>query len=219
MKSKTLRTYMIMSLVLTLFLLFSLSVLNTLSLFPNSDDLIIMQQANFQLARDEFISKDVMVLAYRPATYHSQAINELQTILPQFQQVQVGLLQGNAVLGLPGHPPDSVKVALLSTQSDYLAIVTAVNQLLAHPDALNPDPIQVEIVLQHERLYISGMYQVISLLQQDAETRRVQLIMIKLTILGATGVTVVLKYSLFTRFALKGMEQAEEMKETKEPHQ
>ena len=218
MKSKILQTYMIMSLVLTLFLLFSLIILTILPLFPGSDDLVIIQQANFQLARDEFIAKDVMILAYRPVTYHSQAINELQTVLPQFQQVQVGLLNGNVVLGLPGHPPDSVKVALLSTQSDYLAIVTAVSHLLAHPDATNPDPIQVEIVLQHERLYVGEMYQVISLLQQDAETRGTQLIFIKLTILGATGVTVVLKYSLFTRYALKGLERAEEQEERKEPH-
>lgn len=217
MKSQTLRIYMIMALVLTLFLLLSLVTLNILPLFPSSDDLVIMQQANFQLARDEFIAKDVMVLAYRPLSYHSQAVSELQTVLPQFQMVQVGLLQGNVSLSLPGKPPDSVKVALLASQSDYLAIVTAVNHLLAHPDATNPDPIQVEIVLQHERLYVGEMYQVISLLQQDAEARDVQLIFIKLTILGGTGTIVILKYALLTRFALKGMEKAEEMEKIKEP--
>lgn len=210
MQVKTLRIYMVAALILTLFFLLSTVILEILPLLSGYDDLIIMQQANFQLARDEFISKDVMVLAYRPATYHSQAINELQTILPQFQRVQVGLLQGDASLDLPNNPPDSVRAALAVSQTDYLAIVTAVQHLLADPDASNPDMIQVEIILQHERLYVNNMYQVITLLQQDAEARKVQLIFIKLTVIGGAGVIVVLKYTLFTRHALKGMAEAED---------
>lgn len=210
MKTKNLRTYMMMALILILCMLLSLFVLDILPLFSSYDDLVIMQQANFQLARDEFISKDVMVLTYRPISYHSQAVNELQTVLPLFQQVQVGLLKGDSLLNLPGNPPVSVRVALLASQSDYLAITTAVQHLLAHSDSTHPDAIQVEIVLQHERTYIQEMYQVIALLQQDAEARKTQLIFIKLTIIGGTGVVVVLKYTLFTRFALSGMEKAED---------
>ncbi len=212
MQVKTLRTYMIMALLMTLFLLLSLTILNILPLLSGQDDLIIMQQANFQLARDEFMAKDVLSLAYRPVSFHSQAINELQTILPQFQQVQVGLLHGDVSLGLPNNPPDSVRAALQVSQSDYIAIVTSVNRLLAHSDTSNPDPIQVAIVLQHERLYVNEMYQVITLLQQDAEARKVQLIFIKLTVIGGAGVIVILKYTLFTRYALKEMTEAEESK-------
>jgi hypothetical protein len=216
---KTLRVYMIMSLIMTLFLLLSLVLFEILPLLSGYDDLIVMQQANFQLARDEFMAKDVMILAYRPAAYHYQAINELQTILPQFQRVQVGLLQGDASLGLPGKPPDSVRAALLVTQSDYLAIATAVQRLLMYPDSENPDMIQVEIVLQHERLYTTNMYQVITLLQQDAEARKVQLIFIKLTIIGGAGVIVILKYTLFTRHALRGMAEAEQDNTNKQEEQ
>lgn len=208
MRVKTLRIYMVMALLMTLFLLISLVIFEILPLLSGYDDLIVMQQANFQLARDEFIAKDVMILAYRPAAYHYQAVNELQTILPQFQRVQVGLLQGDASLGLPGKPPDSVRAALLVSQSDYLAIATAVQHLLMHPDSENPDMIQVEIILQHERLYTSNMYQVITLLQQDAEARKVQLIGIKLTVIGGAGVIVILKYTLFTRRALQRMAEA-----------
>lgn len=219
MQVKTLRVYMVVALLMTLFLLLSTVIFEILPLLSGYDDLVVMQQANFQLARNEFISKDVMVLAYRPITYHSQAINELQTVLPQFQQVQVGLLHGDTSLGLPGNPPDSVRAALAVSQNDYLAIVTAVQHLLARPDANNPDPIQVEIVLQHERLYVNNMYQVITLLQQDAEARKVQLIFIKLTIIGGAGVIVVLKYTLFTRRALERMakagQESEEQQEEK----
>ena len=215
MRVKTLRVYMVMAIFTTLFLLLSLVILDILPLLSGQDDLIIMQQANFQLARDEFISKDVMVLDYRPISYHSQAINELQTILPQFQQVQAGLMYGDVSLGLPANPPDGVRAALQNSQSDYLAIVTAVQHLLAHPDANNPDPIQVEIVLQHERLYVNGMYQVITLLQQNAEARKNQLIFIKLTIIGGASVVVILKYTLFTQHALKGMAKAEEDRQEK----
>lgn len=216
MRVKTLRIYMVAALLLTIFFLLSLVVLEILPLLSGQDDLIVMQQANFQLARDEFMAKDVLSLAYRPASFHSQAINELQTILPQFQRVQVGLLHGDVSLGLPGDPPDSVRAALLVSQTDYIAIVTAVNHLLADPDASNPDMIQVEIVLQHERLYTSEMYQVITLLQQDAEARKVQLIFIKLTIIGGTGTIVILKYTLFTRRALERMTETEQNKTEKE---
>jgi hypothetical protein len=211
---------MIISIILALFLLLALSILNILPLLSGSDEIVAMQQANYQLARDEFISKDVLVLAYRPMTYHSQAVSELQTVLPAFQQVQVGLLKGDVSLGLPNNPPDNVRAALLASQSDYLAIITAVNHLLAHPDASNPDPIQIEIVLQHEHLYIGEMYQVVTLLQQNAEARKVQLIFIKLTLLGGAGVVVVLKYSLFTQVALKRIQSLEEEQEkSKEPLQ
>jgi hypothetical protein len=129
-------------------------------------------------------------------------------------------LKGDASLDLPGNPPDSVRTALAVSQSDYLAIATAVNRLLTHPDASTPDMIQVEIVLQHERLYVNEMYQVITLLQQDAEARKVQLIFIKLTILGGTGVVVILKYSLFTQVALKRIQSLEETQaKSREPLQ
>lgn len=203
MSVRTLHIYMIGALILTLFLLLSLVIFDCFPLLPGNDNVVIIQQANLQLARDEFISKDVLTLAYRPATYHSQAVSELQTILPQFQQVQAGLLSGNAALGLPGNPPDNVRVALLATQSDYTAITTATSHLLAHPDSASPDPIQVEIILQHERLYIGEMYQVITLLQQNAEAHTVQLALIEVVVIACTGAVVLLKYLLFARYALK----------------
>lgn len=205
MSVKTLSIYMVGALILAIFLLSCLAIFDCLPLLPGNNDLVVVQQANYQLARDEFIAKDVLTLAYRPATYHSQAIGELQTILPQFEQVQVGLLSGNAALGLPGNPPDNVRLALLATQSDYTAITTATSHLLAHPDSASPDPIQVEIILQHERLYIGEMYQVITLLQQNAEASTAQLVLLEVVVIGATGLVVLLKYLLLTRYALKRM--------------
>jgi hypothetical protein len=205
---------MVGALLLTLFFLLSLVILEILPLLSGSDDLIVMQQANFQLARNEFIAKDVLILEYKPNN-RSQAISELQTVMPTFQQVQKGFLSGDITLGLPSNPPDNVRAALLASQSDYLAIVTAVNHLTAQTDS-NPDPIQVNIVLQHERFYVTEMYQVITLLQQDAEARKVQLILIKLAVVGGAGVIVILKYTLFTRKALERMAETEESRETKE---
>lgn len=208
MQAKTLQTYMIGAQALTLFLLVALIVFEIFPTTTGNDDFIVMQQANFQLARNEFIAKDVLILEYKPAN-RSQAIGELQTVMPSFQQVQKGLLNGDITLGLPANPPDNVQAALALTQSDYLAIVTAVNHLISQPDS-NPDPVQVNIVLQHERFYVTEMYQVISLLQQDAEARRDQLIIIKVAIIGGAGLMVVLKYTLFTRRVLKRMVVAEQ---------
>lgn len=190
---------MISALVLALFLLVVLAAFEIFPALSGNDDLIVTQQANLQLARNEFIAKDVLILAYRPITNHSQAINELQTILPMLQQVQAGLRNGDSTLGLPANPPDNVKIALTATQSDYLSITIALKNILLHPDSTTVDPVQLSIILQHERSYTTSMYQVVLLLQGNAEAQKIQLLIIKISLAGAVGLVVILKYLLLTR--------------------
>ncbi len=199
MKAKILNAYMISALVLALFLLVVLAAFEIFPALSGNDDLIVTQQANLQLARNEFIAKDVLILAYRPITNHSQAINELQTILPMLQQVQAGLRNGDSTLGLPANPPDNVKIALTATQSDYLSITIALKNILLHPDSTTVDPVQLSIILQHERSYTTSMYQVVLLLQGNAEAQKIQLLIIKISLAGAVGLVVILKYLLLTR--------------------
>ncbi len=189
---------MISALVLALFLLVVLVAFEIFPALSGNDNLVISQQANLQLARDEFIAKDVLILAYQPSTYHSQAVNELQTILPMFEQVQVGLSNGDSTLGLPANPPDNVQIALATCKSDHLAITTALKNILAHPDSA-VDPIQLNIILMHERPYTTSMYAVVTTLQSNAEAQKIQLLIIKISLAGAAGLVVILKYLLLTR--------------------
>jgi hypothetical protein len=198
---------MLSTLALTLFLLLALIGFEILPITNGNDDLVVMQQANFQLARNEFIAKDALVLAYRPATYHSQAISELQVQLPVFQQVQMGLLHGDSLLGLPA-ASDGAHNALLAAQPDYLAIVAALKALVSHPDGA-PDPIYVDGIMQHEGLYVAAMYQVVTLLQQDAEARKMQFFVIKMTLAGLMALAVILKYTQLTRKVVEKMVREE----------
>lgn len=212
MKAKIARIYMITMLGLVLFLLITLTGFDIFPITSGNNTVIVNQQADIQLARAEFITKDILTIAYRPNN-KAQAVGELQAILPQFQKIQNGLLKGDTSLGFPNNPPDNVQSALLSTQGDYSAFYIAANTILTHVDH-TPDPTQVNIVFQRERPYIQSMAIVISLLQNNAQNRDVQLLIIKMIICGLIGTISILKYTLFTRDAVRTLIIAEEKEES-----
>lgn len=216
MKANVLRLYMLAMMGGSIFLLIALAVFETFPVTNGNNDLVVLQQANFQIARHEFLVKDVYALAYRPASGRAQAISELQIQLPAFQKVQEGLMNGDATLGLPPNPSNGVKSALISAQPDYLAEITAIKAILAHPDN-TPDPIQVNIVAGHERPYIASMYPVVVLLQQETEARVIQLLVWKMSLIGLVVLLVILKYLLFTQKAIRKMIEEEAAQKEQPP--
>jgi hypothetical protein len=204
MNARSLHIAMLVTLGLSIFLLIALSVCEVIPLTNGNNDSIIQEQVDFQLARAEFLTKDVFALAYRPISGRAQATGELQIQLPAFQHTQAGLMNGDPTLGLPNNPSSGVKAALMDAQPDYLQIVTAIQIILGRPDS-NPDPIQVNIVAGRERPYIASMYTVVTLLQQEAQTRVIQLLVLKMTLLGLVVILVLLKYLLFTQRVIKKM--------------
>ncbi len=180
MKAKTHRTATTLVVVAMVVLLLMLVGLDIYPLLAGNDAYIIEQQAWLQVARDEFVAKDVLILAYRPASYHSQAISDLQVVLPQLEQTQTGLTKGDSALGLPV-PTDDIARQLARAQDDYLAITTALHAILKTPDA-PVDPTQVNIIMAHEYSYSLAMAQVALLEQQQAEATMLHLIVIKVTL-------------------------------------
>jgi hypothetical protein len=213
LKANVLRVFMLMALSVSVFLLLVLIGFELLPIMVGNDDFVILQQANLQVTRAQLLAKDVLVLEYRSDLYHTQAVNELQTALPNFRASQAGLLTGDHSLGLPGNPPDSVRNSLNAARADYIAIVAAVDNILLHPNNNPPDPVQVNIVLQHERAYAIAMYQAATLLQSEAETKKIQLLAIKSILAAVVGLVVILHYVFFTRRLLQqvvGVEVEEE---------
>jgi hypothetical protein len=204
MKAKALRVAMLVTLGLSIFLLVALAVCEVLPVTNGNNDAAIQRQTDEQLTRTELMVKDVFALAYRPATGRAQSVSELQIQLPAFQRVQNGLMNGDASLGLPVNPSNGVKLALLDAQPDYLQLVAAVQAILTHPDS-NPDLTEVNIVAGRERPYISSMYTVVTLLQQEAQTRVTQLQILKMTLIALVVIFVLLKYLLFTHRVIKKM--------------
>jgi hypothetical protein len=163
-----------------LLLLLMLIGFDLLPIISGNDELVIEQQAWLQVARDEYLAKDVLILAYRPTTYHSQVISDLQVILPQMEQAQAGFLKGDASLGLPP-ASDDIKRALSRMDNDYLPLVAALKAILEHPDG-PVDPTQVNIILLHDYPYSIAMAQLALLLQQQAEATTQHLLIIKIVI-------------------------------------
>jgi hypothetical protein len=205
---------MLITLSLSLFLLVILAAFEVLPITNGNNDLTVIQQVNLQLARHEYLVKDVYLLTRRDDTTQAQAISELQIQEPQFERTQQALMDGDAALGLPPASP-AVKSALIQAQGDYLAIVTAIKTILKTPGK-SPDPIQVEIVSQHDRRYIAAMYPAVALMQQDAQTRLIQLLVLKMSLIGVVVLLVMLKYLLFTQRVVRKMIEDEDLRKLQE---
>ena len=156
-----------------------------LALPLDNREFALVSQVGLQRTRAEVIVKDVMVLAYRPESEHAQAISQLQLALPIWQQVQDALIngKGNRSLGIPANAPGDVALQVAAAQPDYSAILVAAQTILTAATNNNPvDPIQVDIVMQHERDYVLMMSQVSTLYQQHIDDFNVQIYWIRLGI-------------------------------------
>lgn len=191
------RTLLLVMLCLALFLLLATIAVEFLPLTSGNNDQMVLSQAELQITRHEYLVKDAYIMAYRGDALRIQAIGEVQVLLPSYEQVQEGLMKGNASLGLPP-PSDTVKAELQAARSDYLAVDTALRIILLHPDK-PPDPVQVSIIAQHDRPYLTTMYTVVTLLQQEASARALRFLGLKVSFLGATMLVICLKYVLFTQ--------------------
>lgn len=181
-----------------IFLLLILLVFQIVQLLPGSSDILAINQANLQISRVEFIASAVQTLAYRPTTFHSQAINELQLNFSIFKQVQVGLDQGDSNLNLPPNPPSDERQLLLSMQPDYTAIVGSLQIVLAHPD--NTPPIsEVTIIMDHSEKLAVALYQLTTIMTQHAEQNKPLLIAIQINLTAIIILDIVLGYFLLIR--------------------
>lgn len=121
-------------------------------------------QADLQRTRCELIVKSVLILAYRPTAEHTQAISDLQVVLPLFEQEQAILVSYHS---------DSIQTYLLQAQPDYLAIIKATQNILAQKDK-PVDMVQVNIILDHEQGYFHSMNELLIYGQQRLDARAVQ---------------------------------------------
>jgi hypothetical protein len=139
---------------------------------------MLVGQSALQGTRAQRIAKDALVLEYRPASEHAQAINEIQNSLPiwEAQQSYLSTLQNS-----------TVQTLMAQAQPDYLAIDTAARNLLAHTN----DTTQTNIIIQHERNYTLVMNQLSQLIQDRIQEFKVDVIIIQISITVLELATVV----------------------------
>lgn len=147
-----------------IFLLLILLAFEALPLMPNST-LNTFHLVARQRVLEEHIVKNILVLAYRPQDEHAEAISEIQTALPVWEQVENGLQKGDTVLGISPRLPQDMKLLLIQAQPDFVYLDAAVRKILEHPSPV--DQTELEIVLQHDQGYYIAMAQVVNVLQDD----------------------------------------------------
>jgi hypothetical protein len=175
----------------------------------------IMNQTGLQRTRAQVIAKDALILASRPEDEHAQAINELQNILPRFEQAQRGLQNGDAALQLPARVPDDVAPYVQATQSDFFAMDTAARKLLATADG-HVDSIQVDIVLAHEHDYSIAMSAVVSAWQTRIDAAFLHIFEWESGIVALLILIIIGKYFLITRHIMKRLLEEAQEKEQKQ---
>lgn len=129
-------------------------------------------EASAQRTRCEVIAKSVLILAYRPASEHVQAISDLQVVLPLF-------LQEQSVLA--SYRNETIQTYIVQMQPNFLAIVKAAQNILARKDK-PVDMDQVAIIVSHERDYVSTMSQLLTYGLQRLDSRTLQLFLIECSI-------------------------------------
>jgi len=210
MKARVVRAYTNSAFVLLLFLLLALSGVALYPLTNTNDDYQVLQQVNYQLGREELIIKDVLILEYRAETYHSMALSELQTELPMLLQIQNALLHGDKLLGVPSNEPDNIEAIIVASQIEFSPLYSALRIIVSNSDT-KPDINQVNIVFQHDNKYLTTIFEISTLLQQNAESRKVLLVITDLIFILLLIIIDIIKHLLFTRIMVKKIFLEEEL--------
>lgn len=100
------------------------------------------------------IAKDALLIQYGSGDEKSNAVNELQNVLPYFEQTQQKIMAANKSPNLT----ELVK----SGQPSYLSIDTAAKKMLNQPDK-----IQLQIITDNEREFFLTQTQALSLIIQE----------------------------------------------------
>ena len=89
--------------------------------FPGTDA-HYMNEAALQMTRSQMLINSAYTLEYRPVVEQRQAMRELQTVLPAFEQEQTLLLT---------NPAADVQNLLQQARVDYLPLLAAVQNIIA----------------------------------------------------------------------------------------
>lgn len=130
--------------------------------FTNND--VALHYATEQQAISQRIAKDTLILQYGSPSDHIQAISELQNMLPTWESDQKNLQSS--------HLPDVSQTLFVSSNTNYVAIDTAVRAILVRPQG-PIDAVQAQIIRSQEHSYFIAVSQVANdLLQQEKASKQ-----------------------------------------------
>ncbi len=116
----------------------------------------LLNDISLQRARIQRMSKDILILRYRPKIEQAQALSELQTTLPQFKIWQDRMLL---------FKNEQLQIFARQSQPDYTAAYNALLRI----SLIGIDDIHLQIVLDHERGYALALAQLTTTIQDMAD--------------------------------------------------
>lgn len=151
--------------ILAFIAVFTLMALLYVPLYVSNAD-TTLHYATQQQAISQRIAKDALILQYDGAD-GTQAINELQNMLPSWESNQAALQNS--------HLTDPAQALFATTTSPYTSIDAAVHAILVHPANTG---VEAAIIRNQERSYFLAISQVANNLQQQEYDSRIALFFI-----------------------------------------
>jgi hypothetical protein len=183
----------------SVFLLIISLAFEALPLLP-SNTLNSFKVISLQRALGQRIAKDALILAYdNSPDERTEAISEMQNVLPYWEKIQNGLQHGDTSLGIPSNLPSDISLIAAQSQPDFTYMDTSAHKILAHPSPV--EPVQLSIILQHNNTYFLSMAQITNLMQQHIQSAAQMYFAIELCI----GIALMLIWIVFifsVRYAL-----------------
>src|SRR2546429_546513 len=210
---------------LTIFYIFALCSVALLAILGQVIIQVAIQQqtssafviniAGRQRMLSQKISKNALILqTATDPTVRTVHTEELQQAVALWEQSQQGLQNGDVKLGLPPTTSPAVKQLFSTIEPNYEAMLSAAKNLLAvlnqHPEASPQRPdiaSYVDTILAQEGPFLTGMNQIVTQYQLEADGRVSSLRTTELILLGITLIVLVVEGSFVFRPTAQKLQQ------------
>jgi nitrate/nitrite-specific signal transduction histidine kinase len=187
-------------------------VIIQMSIQQQTSDAFVINIAGRQRMLSQKISKDALILeTATDPTVRTVRTQELQQAVALWEQSQRGLQNGDVKQGLPSTTSTSIKQLFNAIEPNYEAVLSASKSLLAtfnqHPEASLQLASYVDTILAQEGPFLTGMNQIVSQYQAEADGRVASLRTTELILLGITLIVLVVEGSFVFRPTAQKLEQ------------
>jgi len=168
-------------------------ILIQFSLLQQSADARVINLAGRQRMLSQKLSKASLALVEQPT--NNGYIEEIRTTLSLWQTTHQGLQQGDPQLGLPGNNSSTVKELFTEIEPNFQAMSDAGNNLLKQTDTGQTQNIRpfVQTLLTQEKSFLTGMDEIVTEYQREAQDHVSSLKVMELALLVLTLAVLVLE--------------------------
>ncbi len=180
-----------------------------------TSDAFVINIAGRQRMLSQKISKDALILqTATDPTMRTVRTQELQQAVTLWQQSQQGLQTGDPKLGLPATTSLAVKQLFSAIEPNYEAMLSAAKNVLTtfnrHPASSLQGPdisSYVDTILAQEGPFLTGMDQIVTQYQLEAQGRVSSLRITELILLGITLAVLLVEGSFVFRPTARKLQQ------------